>query len=504
MIEMDGLDVIRALAKRGPLPPLVMVTGTGNEEVAVEAMKLGADDYLVKDLDGGYLKLIPTLIHDVLQKRSLQREKGDALAALTERERQYREIFHQLRSIIEGTASSTGDRFFHSLVQHLAAALQVRYALVGELVLDEEAKIQALAFWADGKFMDTIAFPLAGTPCEKVIAGEIQYFPHNVRELFPATTLLAELGVRCYLGAPIMDTVSRPLGVLAVLNSEPVIRAPNAREILRIFAARASGEIERKRTEDNLKLYREHLETVVEKRTSELKQAHEQLIHAEKLSAAGKLAASIAHEFNNPIYGIRNVLEQIGELKTLEERYKSLAGLAVRECNRVTDLIKKLQDFHRPSSGIVAPLNIHNALEDMITLSRKKMIERKIVLERKYAPEMPTIKAVGDQIRQVFLNLIQNAEEAIPETGGKIVIATQVTGDDIIVRIQDNGCGIDPEIMSSIFEPFFTTKSAVKGTGLGLSVSYGIVKRHGGKIDVESKPGEGATFTVTLPLSGAL
>ncbi|MFQ5717693.1 MAG: PAS domain S-box protein, partial [Nitrospinales bacterium] len=230
-----------------------------------------------------------------------------------------------------------------------------------------------------------------------------------------------------------------------------------------------------------------------------LKKSREQLVHAEKLSAIGKLAASMAHEFNNPIYGIRNVLEQIEERIPMNDAYKEMAGLAVRECNRVAELIWKLQDFDRPSSGIIAPMDIHEVINDMLILSQKKLKERKITLEKRYADDMPMIRGVADQIRQVVLNLIQNAEEAIPEDGGKITIRTAARDKTIEVHIQNTGRCISPENMKMIFDPFFTTKSSVKGTGLGLSVSYGIVKSHGGDIQVNSKPGRGATFIVSLP-----
>lgn len=115
---------------------------------------------------------------------------------------------------------------------------------------------------------------------------------------------------------------------------------------------------------------------------------------------------------------------------------------------------------------------------------------------------MPKIQAVEDQLKQVFLNLLTNAEEAISTQSGTITVKTENRGDSVAVRFQDNGQGISPEDQERIFEPFFSTKTAAKGTGLGLSVSYGIVSRHGGTIEVESTPGLGATFTVLLPLGG--
>tara|TARA_B100000315_G_scaffold256982_1_gene304387 strand:- start:4124 stop:4936 length:813 start_codon:yes stop_codon:yes gene_type:complete len=263
---------------------------------------------------------------------------------------------------------------------------------------------------------------------------------------------------------------------------------------------------ERKQTEKELKKYRNHLEEMFEERTNELKSVQDQLIHAEKLSAIGKLSASIAHEFNNPITGIHSVLERVSKKVSMNETNKDLVDVAVRECKRITDLIKKLQDFHRPSPGIVAPMDIHKVIDEVILLNKVALKTRGIKLEKSYAGKMPKIRAISDQIKQVILNILNNAEEAIPEDGdgGKIKILTEVFDSEIKVHCQDSGCGVSLENMKYIFDPFFSTKTEAKGTGLGLSVSYGIIKQHEGEIEVKSESGKGTTFTITLPIEGAV
>ena len=254
-----------------------------------------------------------------------------------------------------------------------------------------------------------------------------------------------------------------------------------------------------------LKEYQNNLEELVITRTAELKSANEQVVHAEKLSAIGKLSASIAHEFNNPICGIRNVLESLSNItpgKTIDETRKELITLAIKECTRMATLIEKLHDFHRPSTGVFSLMNIHTAINDILIISKKQLEDRKITIEKHFAGNIPLVKVVQDQINQVLLNLIQNADEAMSEKGGKITINTECKGSNVFIHIKDTGSGISPQFMSTIFEPFFTTKPEVKGTGLGLSISYGIIKKHNGDIKVESETGKSTTFTIVLPLKG--
>lgn len=273
-----------------------------------------------------------------------------------------------------------------------------------------------------------------------------------------------------------------------------------ARDITENFMAR-----EQMKKLSSLEKYQNHLEDQVQKRTVELKSTQDRLIHSEKLSAIGKLSASIAHEFNNPIYGIRNVLEEIEEKhtgETLNDLDKKLVKLAIKECNRMSNLISKLQDFHQPSLGIDVSINLHEIIDEVVLMIRKRLNDRNILLEMHYADNIPKIKAVPDQIKQVVLNLVQNAEEAIVKEGGKIVITTEFNKSEVLLHLKDSGMGITSENIGNIFEPFFTTKSPVKDTGLGLSVSYGIIKKHGGDIKVQSKLGEGTTFTIILPVNG--
>ena len=241
---------------------------------------------------------------------------------------------------------------------------------------------------------------------------------------------------------------------------------------------------------------------LLEEKHQEAEAAHKQLLHTEKLSAIGKLSASIAHELNNPLQGILFFLKGLQNMAVLDNEGSELLDTVINESNRIKGLVRNLQDFNRPSSGRKQPMQVHESLDALLLLFRSDFNGRQISLMRNYDPELPQILAVADQIKQVFLNLLANAMDACPKSGGIITISTWREDDRVAAAVKDNGSGIQPADMEQIFQPFFTTKVDVKGTGLGLSISQGIIKKHQGEIKVDSRPGEGAIFTVLLPIEG--
>ncbi len=225
-----------------------------------------------------------------------------------------------------------------------------------------------------------------------------------------------------------------------------------------------------------------------------------QLVQSEKWAATGKLAASLAHEFKNPLFGILNVLERAAREFSLKQGSEDLLELAIRECYRAMDLVGKMQDIHRPSSHSVEPMDLHSAIKDMVTLTQARLQKRNIELVMDLDSRPPKVYGIEDQIKQVVLNLLNNAEEAISEERGKIVVETQALESSLKIIVKDNGRGIPEDQRQKVFEPFFTTKKDSGGMGLGLAVSYGIIKAHGGRIDVgKGIEGKGSSFVITLP-----
>ncbi|MDO8568760.1 MAG: [Fe-Fe] hydrogenase large subunit C-terminal domain-containing protein [Dehalococcoidales bacterium] len=234
-----------------------------------------------------------------------------------------------------------------------------------------------------------------------------------------------------------------------------------------------------------------------------LRETQEGLIQAEKLTSLGQMAASIAHEVNNPLAGVL-VYTQLLEKKINSGTFSETAALEYlgkmeTELTRSSRLIKNLLDFARQSAPTLRQVNLNEVMNRSFELTAHSAQLKHIQVVKELSPSLPTTMADFDQLQQVLLNLIMNAIQAMPE-GGILTLRSALDTSEVKVEVQDNGCGISPENMRKLFTPFFTTKREVKGVGLGLAVAYGIVQRHRGRIEVQSKEGVGTTFTIYLPL----
>ncbi len=234
-----------------------------------------------------------------------------------------------------------------------------------------------------------------------------------------------------------------------------------------------------------------------------LKESQEQLIQAEKLTSLGQLAASIAHEVNNPLSGVlvytQLLTKKLKSNNIPQEVALNYLSKMEAELTRSTKLIRHLLDFARQSPPAFRQLNLNDVVNRALDLVAHSAELQHIQIVKELDPTLPNLMADFDQLHQVCTNLILNAIQAMPQ-GGKLTLRTSAENGQLKVEVQDTGCGISPENMRKLFTPFFTTKHEVKGVGLGLAISYGIIQRHHGRIDVQSKQGEGTTFTIYLPL----
>jgi PAS domain S-box-containing protein len=298
-----------------------------------------------------------------------------------------------------------------------------------------------------------------------------------------------------------------------------------------------------RQSEEELKRHRDHLEELVHSRTErllhatrELEERQAQLVQSEKLASLGQMAAGIAHEINNPVAYVLSNLSTLGqyvslftqllwlyaELEEVAAHCPSTAGLLERirrtreqgeleyvlgdvsellqdsleGALRVKEIVQSLRTFARQESGEPQLVDVNKGLETTLKMVWNEL-KYKCEVHCDYG-QVPSVMGYPTQLNQVFMNLLLNASQAI-ETRGEIRISTALEGREVVVRVADTGHGMSPETLSKLFTPFFTTKPPGKGTGLGLSISYGIITRHNGRIEVQSEPGRGSTFTLRLP-----
>lgn len=281
----------------------------------------------------------------------------------------------------------------------------------------------------------------------------------------------------------------RFIGVIEVINKVSGEFDNHDLKLLQALAGFAAIAI------DNAHLYQELIDQL-----QMLRQTQAQLIHSEKMAALGRLIASISHEINNPLQSIQGCLtlaqeELEGDIRPAKlERYLDVAE---EEIERIAAIVQRVRDFYRPSSQEQTLVDLHQTLESVLELAGKQLQHSDVTVERLWQPDLPQVTADPAHLKQVFLNLVLNAIDAMPN-GGTLRIRTLLNSTTVAIEFSDTGIGMAPETQARLFEPFFTTKS--HGSGLGLSISYSIIEAHHGRIRVNSVPGEGTTVTILLPL----
>jgi signal transduction histidine kinase len=343
----------------------------------------------------------------------------------------------------------------------------------------------------------------------------------RITEQFPNVAVIIVSGI---------DRTQRVLDAVRLGAYDYLIK-PCDLEVLELSVERA---LERRKLLRDGKRYKSDLEkqnTDLARSKAELQRLQSQLVHSEKMASLGQLAAGVAHELNNPagfIYGNMEMLRTcaaglerllsfydaaplpaslIAQVKTIKEEIDyqhSLTDLKsiINDCHsgaeRIRDVVQNLRLFSRLDEAEFKKVDLHVGLESTIRLLSKYYSSGRITLERDYA-ELPPVDCYAGQLNQVWMNLLTNAAQAI-SSEGRVRVETREENGMAVVTISDTGEGIAAEHVKKIFDPFFTTKPVGEGTGLGLSITYGIIERHGGTISVESRMGEGTTFTIIIPI----
>jgi signal transduction histidine kinase len=221
-------------------------------------------------------------------------------------------------------------------------------------------------------------------------------------------------------------------------------------------------------------------------------------VQREKLSSIGLLAAGVAHEVNTPLAGISSYTQMLLQQITEADPKRKLLEKIHTQTLRASGIVNNLLNFSRTGDTQFRDVDINRVLDDTLQLLEPQLRSSKLEIVRHYGEELPAAYGNASKLQQVFMNLALNARDAMP-AGGRLTITTRVVDTSLVVDFRDTGIGIAPEHIARIYDPFFTTKEVGQGTGLGLALSYGIIQEHGGRIFVESRPNEGAHFTIKLP-----
>ncbi|MGE5362321.1 MAG: sensor histidine kinase [Bacteroidales bacterium] len=350
------------------------------------------------------------------------------------------------------------------------------------------------------------------------IGMSLESIDHKLASIRERSILLAALGMLGLAAGVSLFArwlVVRPIGAL-VVGTQQIARGDLQQEIrvrrsdeIGMLAASFNDMTRSLRTaQEDLRALADTLEHQVEDRTAQLKSAQAQLIQSEKLSSLGKLAASIAHEINNPLAGIlvyAKLLIRVQEEGDSSEKARAAAlknlKLIQRESERCTAIVRNLLEFARQRPMTLKQLDVGGAINEALSLVDHQLAMQGVTLERAIEAGA-MVEADFGQLRQAFVNIALNASDAM-SSGGKLIVGAHVLAAERQVEIvfADTGVGIPPDHLTKILDPFFTTKE--KGTGLGLSVVYGIVERHHGKLDIKSEMGQGTRVTIRLPLADA-
>jgi signal transduction histidine kinase/CheY-like chemotaxis protein len=473
MVGMNGYELCERIKKHERLrfTPVLMMTALASVDDKTLGLGVGADDYITKPFDPReLLARVGAMLRIRLMERELRRRNRELAT---------------LNTINQNVTSSLDpDQILANTMQGIGEIASVEAGFL--VLIDQESGEKTVAQYftrdprADADAID-VHYGIVDhviENCQPVLINDALEAAHFSRQ--PATAVHSALCVPLF----VKDQV---VGVIQVVNKLNGQFNKNDQALFLSIAASVAAAIE------NARLYSELSDFAWE-----LERSQAQLVQAEKMAAVGRLAASIAHEINNPLQAIHNSLHlTLRPALSAEKRARYLA-MAQEEVERLIDIVRRLLEFYRPSRGRRSMANVNQVVENVLALMNKRLQHEHVVVETHLSPDLPPLRVVPDQLAQVFLNIVINAVEAMPD-GGRLAIHTEESADGAWVTFADNGPGMDEETKANIFEPFFTTKST--GTGLGLAISYGIIERHEGEIQVDSAPGAGSVFTVCLPTS---
>ncbi len=443
----DGLTFYARLKRCGQHLPVILVTGYSDDATIVRALRTGVRDYVFKSVE--YLDYLPEAVRRVLDQEQTTLQLADSEALL--------------KAVLNSTLDPV-------------------------LTMDEASRVTLMNPAAERVF-DCIASEAIGSTIDRFLPATLPAAAPWANNLFPTPTELE--GRRA-------DGTSIPLEVTCSR-----VNVPN--QILYILILR--DVTERKRAEADLRATSDQRAKALadlQTKTDELRATTQQLWQAARLAGVGELAASIAHELNNPLGTVSLRLEGVlAKLPPIDPNRRPLE-IVEQEVVRMSGLVANLLNFSRAGRDHVSTVNVPDEVRKTIELTEPHLRRMRVEVVPEFHTNVPDIFADRQQLRQVLLNLFTNAGDAMPK-GGRLIPRVQPgelppSRPAVVIEIADTGVGIPPEHLARVTDPFFTTKEEGKGTGLGLAICRRIVQEHHGKLEIESEVGKGTTVRVILPV----
>ena len=486
--DMSGMDILKVAHEDDSDIPIILMTAYGSESIAVEAFRLGARDYIIKPFT---TEQIIGVLERTLSETRLRKEKAELTVSLQ-------------RSVEQLTILSAVGKSVVSLMdieellsRIVEAGVYVTKAEEGFLLLvDAESNDLYLRAGKNLGSEQTQGFRLK---VEDSLAGQVVQTGSPVRRGGKGTgrDFKVKTGylVKSLLHVPLLLR-GEVLGVLSVDNQVSHVEFTEEDQyLLSTLADYAAISIE------NATLYEE-----LRKKMQDLERSQQELIESSKLAAVGTLAAGVAHEFNNLLAAISGHTE-LGLISDDMDEIKRSLQVVIDTVDRAKKITQNLLTLARRREPRMEMAQVEEALENPLQLIERDLQKSDIQVVRRYF-EVPLVVCDSGQIAQVCLNLLTNARDAMLPDGGTLTVEIRQDEEDVLISFSDTGTGIPDNILDKLFQPFVTTKGPLgggemAGSGLGLSVSYGIIKNHGGTIEVETELNKGSTFTIRLPVSDA-
>jgi PAS domain S-box-containing protein len=509
---ISGIELLEIFKKQDPTCEVLVLTGFGSNDKAVEALKKGAYDYLKKPTNIDELFIA---VSNAIEKKRLSVEnisyQMDLERLVEERSWELVKTQKFVNSVLEGSTE------YFIIASDAEGQITLFNSGAERLLGYQRSEVQglnAIQFFADPAAREESA-DLESFFKDGMIDQTHIVTTRNGREITISLTV-----------TPIWDESGNIVGYTWI-----------GKDVSDALAL-----------QDKLKEYAQNLEKLVEARTAEIQERNRcleetinqlnstqmQLLQSEKMASIGQLAAGVAHEINNPIGFINSNLstlkkyivnlkdycrgtdrlfdnggpEALEELRRIKKFKKidfiledvaSVIEESIEGTERVKSIVQDLKDFSHQDKGKLVEYDLNNSLKSTLNIVWNELKYKAEVIQD--LGHLPLVRCYPQQLNQVWMNLLVNAAHAITDKG-QITVRSYQTNDDVFLEISDTGSGIPPENLKKIFEPFFTTKEVGKGTGLGLSLSYRIIERHGGSIEVQSQIGKGTVFRVRLPIQG--